>query len=318
MTINFLVNDVSYMDYKTQTAHWGWEPTDHRLGGTEESIVRWSKELVKRGHGVRVYYNSKNPDVMGYTDPDTGVVWMNKRHYSVKEKVDITINMKDSELVTPPKTLYLTNETNADTLDLSAYLGVIWPSQWAVDNIPVNNKTFILPHGYDDKKINSQSQKIKKQVLYASSPDRGLDLLAQIWPSVVEKHPDAHLCVTYGGEINTPNTTCGEFTEDEMNELYNTSDIWCYPCTGGELFGISGIKAQAAHAIPVYFPTMAIEETVQSGIPCKDLRDMYNQLVNLLGDEDHKTTLRNQMSSLELPTWETSTDKLLEIINVVV
>jgi len=312
MKINFVLNDVSYMDYKTQTAHWGWEPTDTRLGGTEESVVRWSEELAKRGHTVQVFRNPGN-----WLAPTSynGVAYAPTEMY--KGGGDICINFKNSEIKPKEPTIYLTNETNASTLDLSAYLGVILPSQWAVDNIPVNNKTFILPHGYDDKKIYPK-EKVNKQVLYASSPDRGLDLLGQIWPSVVEQHPDAHLYVTYGGELGTPNTTCGEFSEEEMNELYNTSDIWCYPCTGGELFGISGIKAQAAGAIPVYFPTMAIDETVQSGVACTDLRDMYKHLVQLLGDQGIKDELREHMTKLELPTWETTTDRLLEIILEVV
>lgn len=312
MVVNFLVNDVSYMDYKTQTAHWGWEPTDTRLGGTEESIVRWGQEMVKQGHKVTVYRNPR--DWLAPTEYQ-GVVYAPSDMYVGGG--DICINIKNSEMKPKEPTLYLTNETNADKLDLSAYEGVIWPSQYAVDAIPVNNKTFILPHGYDDKKINNMYEKTKKQVLYASSPDRGLDLLAQIWPTIVDNHPDAHLYVTYGGEINTPNTTYGEFSEEEMNELYNTSDIWCYPCTGGELFGISGVKAQAAGAIPVYFPAMSLAETVQGGIACTDIRDMYNQLNELLDDQDRKAEIRKDLASKHLVNWEESTDILLEIINKV-
>jgi glycosyltransferase involved in cell wall biosynthesis len=231
---------------------------------------------------------------------------------------NICINVKNSEIKPKEPTLYLTNETNANTLDLSEYLGVIWPSEYASDSIPVNNPNkFILPHGYDQTKIYPKD-KVNKQVLYSASPDRGLHLLEQIWPTIVETHPDAHLIVTYGGEIYTPNTTCGTFSEEEMNELYNTSDIWCYPCTGGELFGMNAIKAQAGGAIPVYFPTMSLAEVVKSGIACTDARDMFNQLNNLLDNEDRKAELRQEMTQLSLPTWETTTDRLLEIIESVV
>lgn len=304
------------MDYKTQQVHWGWEPTDTRLGGTEESVVRWSEELVKRGHQVTVFKNGRE-DAFTHN----GVTYIPSKTYidNYEHNADICINVKNSELKPKEPTLYLTNETNANSLDLSPYLGVIWPSEYAVDSIPVNNpKKFILPHGYDDKKIKSSLSKINKQVLYSASPDRGLDLLAQIWPTIVEFHPDAHLFVTYGGEIYTPNTTCGTFSEEEMNELYNTSDIWCYPCTGGELFGMNAIKAQAGGAIPVYFPTMSLPEVIQSGIACNDIRDMFNQLNRLLGDQDLKDKLRLEMAELELPTWETTTDRLIEIINSVV
>lgn len=312
MKINFVVNDVSFMDYKTQTVHWGWEPTDQRLGGTEESVVRWAEELVNRGHEVTVFKNGREDAFL-----HNGVEYIPSSKYVGGG--DICINIKNSELKPKEPTLYLTNETNANSLDLSPYLGVIWPSEYASDSIPVNNpKKFILPHGYDDKKIKNNLSKINKQVLYSASPDRGLDLLAQIWPTIVEFHPDAHLFVTYGGEIYTPNTTCGTFSEEEMNELYNTSDIWCYPCTGGELFGMNAIKAQAGGAIPVYFPTMSLAEVVKSGIDCTDIRDMFNQLNALLDDQEYKDQLRQTMTKLELPTWQTTTDRLIEIINSVV
>lgn len=305
--IEFLVNEV----------RGGWEPTDKRLGGTEESIVRWAEELRKRGYLVGVYRNGKH-----HPDTTTGrLAHHNGVDYSERDSFHnmddglgaVCINVKSPEVKPQIPTLYLTNEVNADGLDLSAYDGVIFPSQWCVDNIPVNNKTFVVPHGYDSKKIYPKD-KVKKQCLYASSPDRGLETLELIWPSVVEKHPDAHLYVTYGGQINTPNTTCGEFTEEEMNDLFNTSDIWVHPASQGELYCMSGVKAQVAGAIPVYFPIMALQETVKAGEKCTDVRDMYAKLVSLLGDEERKEEYREELSKQRYPTWEDSTDRLLEII----
>jgi hypothetical protein len=237
MVINFVVNHVAG----------GWKPTDARLGGTEESVVRWSEELTKQGHEVTIYDNDTRDSYNGGGD--------------------VCINVKSSDI--PPKepTLYLTNETNATDLDLSAYKGVIWPSEWARDNIPVNNpNTFILPHGYDSESI-YPDVKILKQCFYASSPDRGLDTLLEAWPKIHEAHPDATLLVTYGvSGIDLPGVIClGDADEDTMNEVYRTSEFWLHPCNGGELFGITGIKAQVAGCWPVIIPTMALEETVKYG-----------------------------------------------------
>lgn len=305
MRVNFLVNEIAG----------GWEPTDKRLGGTEESVVRWADELVKRGHNVSVYKNGREYSLSEMVfDNGATLNYYPRELYATHPPSDICINVKSFEVEPKEPTLYLTNEMDAFAHDLSKFNGIIWPSEWALENIPVNNPVrYVLPHGYDHTKI-KYMMKRPKQCLYASSPDRGLETLEQIWPAIVEQHPDAHLFVTYGGRIDVPNVTCGEFTEEEMNHLYNTSEFWLHPANGGELYCISGIKAQAARAIPVYFPVMALQETVKAGIPCTDARDMYDKLVKILGDEDAKADERRKFQYLKYPNWQDSTTRLLEII----
>lgn len=286
----------------------GWEPTDKRLGGTEDAVVQWTKRLIERGHEVKVYRNGRGGEKPeGYYERDT--------YYPDS---DVTINFNSSDIPsTGEPTIYITNETNANSLDLSSYDAVVWPTQWAEETIPVNNGVrFILPYGYDQTKI-YYKPKVYQQCLYASSPDRGLDVLERIWPAVVAKHPEAQLIVTYGGKIDGPNITCGEYTEDEMNELFSTSDLWLHPCNGGELFGISGVKAQAAGAIPVYFPTMALSETIKAGVPCMDDRDMQNKIIELLDDHKQKDKLRNKLRKQYFDTWDDSTEALEEILKAV-
>lgn len=281
----------------------GWEPTDKRLGGTEDAVVQWSKRLKERGHEVKVYRNGRGEEHEGYYERDT--------YYP---DADATINVNSSDIPAMGPTIYITNETNASTLDLSSYDAVVWPTEFALDTIPVNNPNkFIIPYGYDETKIYPE-KKIKNQCLYASSPDRGLDVLERIWPRVVERFPDAQLIVTYGGKIDGPNVTCGEFTEEEMNQLYRTSDIWVHPCNGGELFCITGIKAQVAEMIPVYFPTMALGETVKEGYPCMDEIDMYRKLCELMGNERKKGKIRQLLRTHYYDTWDDSTEAIEEVL----
>lgn len=296
MKINFLVNQVFN----------GWEPTDTRLGGTEESVVRWAEELAKRGHEVQVF---RNPS-QWLAPTEYNLVAYAPRHM-YKGGGDICINIKSSDIEPKEQTLYLTNETDADKLDLSAYLGVIWPSNWAVNNIPVNNRTFVLPHGYDETKIYPEF-KIKKQCLYASSPDRGLDVLLKAWPEIHKYQPKATLLVTYGATIEKPLPNVyflGNVDEDYMNELYRTSEYWLHPCTGGELFGITGIKAQAAGCWPIIVPTMALDETVKYGTRTT-FKDYANDAIAAMEYHD-------PIPSIRFPNWSDSTDKLLEIIDSV-
>lgn len=304
MKIHFLVNEI----------HNGWTPLDKRLGGTEESIVEWAR-LLSKDHEVIVYGN-------GFRGSVGKVKYLNRKDYSGGG--DICINIKSSEVDPLEPTLYLTNETDATDKDLSKYLGVIWPSQWAVDNIPVNNKTFILPHGYDDQEI-YPGKKIPKQCLYASSPDRGLFWLLRAWPSVIKAHPDATLIVTYGGEkYDVDGATFVDASVEEMNKLYRESDIWAYPCNGGELYCMTGIKAQAAACIPVIIPTMALSETVKHAYQANGPSNFAAKLIRAMDDvyvpgyaQRRNTVMRNRMAKEHYPNWQDSTDKLLAIIKEV-
>lgn len=293
MVLRFLVNNIFS----------GWMPDDGRLGGTEESIVEWA-DILSSKYKVQVFSNFMSEVPFNYRN----ATYLPRRQYleEVGKQRGTTINIKSYDIEPVEPSVYLTNETDATRHDLSGFGSVIFPSQWAVDNIAVNTPTKVVPHGYNPDTI-YPSTKVPKQCLYSSSPDRGLETLAQIWPSVVNTHPDATLIVTYGGQIQGPNVYCvGEPDGRIMDELYNTSEFWLHPCSGGELFGISAVKAQAAGAIPVYFPTMALAETVQVGEQCSDPRDMYTKLVALFDDEDRKQAYREELAKLRLPTWEIS------------
>lgn len=307
MRINFLCNKV--FD--------GWEPTDTRLGGTERGVVEWAEELVKRGHHVRVFQNGRNRQYQKHN----GVFYSPRESYGKSFPIiepEACINVKSPEVDPIQPTIFYTNDVDADKQDLSKYDGVVHLSQWAKDNIPVNNpNVFHVPHGYDDELI-YPDKKIPKQCFYASSPDRGLDTLLEAWPKVYEAHPDATLLVTYGGTGPAlPGVMyVGELSEEEMAEIYRTSDIWCHPCNGGELYCITGIKAQAAGCIPVIIPTMALAETVNRGF--KTTKEDYTKtLIEVLNMpmEARDKIRQDVISHAPLVTIKQSTDILLDVIN---
>lgn len=286
----------------------GWTPNDTRLGGTEEGIVRWANLFAEWGHEVTVFQN-------GYTDFFGEVSYVDRAEYPrIADYYDVTLNHKALDMPKIGTTLYFTTETDATAKDLSPYEAVVWPSKWAKDNIPVNNPNVEVVHyGYDPTLIYPE-EKIPKTCLYASSPDRGLDELKEIWPKVVAHHPDAQLIVTYGGQIDTPNTIClGSVDEKTMNELYRTSDIWVHPCTGGELFGITAVKAQAAGCIPVYYPTMALSETVQAGLPSGSAEGMKNDLIAVMDDVDWQNSVRQLLALKSYPTWESTAKEIIAL-----
>lgn len=291
MVISFICNHIYIND--------GWSPWDTRIGGSEEFIVEVSKRLVKRGHEVSVYHNGRHGEYEGvqYKDHDEF------------EPGDITINVNFPEFQTTGKQILWTSLTKHS--DLSKFEAVGYISEYARENTGIEHKSLHwIPPGYDETKI-YPGKKIAKQCFYASSPDRGLDALLEAWPKVASVHPDATLLVTYGGQLDIPGViNLGEVDEDTMNDIYKTSEYWCHPCNGGELYCMTGIKAQAAGCWPVIIPTMALSETVRYGTSLTP-ETYADGLIDALS-HDHA------IPHYKYPTWENTTDKLMNVIQKVV
>lgn len=284
----------------------GWTPDDTFLSGTEESIREWATEIKKRGFDTAVYYNGEPTDYKG----------VSYRDYADYVPGDIDINIKYLDFISEaPHSWYLTNEFDIAYKDTSSYDGVILPSKWAVDNLGYEGVFKIVPHGYDSKQI-YPGKKIKKQCLYSSSPDRGLYDLLEMWPYVLAKHPDATLIVTYAND-DLPDIEnvmyLGQVDDATMSELYRTSDIWAYPCNGGELFCMTGIKAQVAAVVPVYYPNTALIETVREGARCNP-NNFVSQLVDMLGNESRKKWIREHLAVEHFADWQDSTEILLNAV----
>jgi len=286
----------------------GWSPWDTRIGGSEESIVEWARELNKRGHKVQVFHNGKHGD---YED----VAYKDHSEY---EPGDVTINVNYPEFDPQGPTIYFTSLTKNPDLSKFDYVCVL--SDYAKKNTGVvHDKVKILPLGYNEEEIHPD-KKIAKQCFYASSPDRGLDVLIPAWEQVHKAHPDATLIVTYGGVLYMDGVmNLGQVDEDTMNDIYRTSDIWCHPCTGGELYCITGKKAQASGCIPVIIPTMALDETVKRGYKTTK-EDYAKTLIEVLDTPmAFRDRIRNEViKHADVFTWEQSTDRLIKIIQKVV
>lgn len=279
----------------------GWSPWDVRLGGSEESYVAWAIELRRLGHDVVVYHNG-----IRYGEY-RGVSFRDRSDYLSGAGGGVTLNCNYPDLSPIEPTVYFNNLVDAKKYDLSHFQAVIHPSEWARDNLGITHSNqVVVPHGYYPEEI-YRDEKIPKTVLYASSPDRGLREIEKVWPEVLTAHPDAQLLVTYNGRLDLPNTLCfGDLATDDMAELYRSSDIWCHPALGGELFGITGIKAQVAGCWPVYYPTMALSETVKFGTACNPSSLLASLVSALSGHPD--------APELKFVDWAESTAQLEAVL----
>lgn len=128
-----------------------------------------------------------------------------------------------------------------------------------------------------------------KQIIYASSPDRGLKLLLEQWYRIIERVPDAELKIAYGFEntnkiielmggesayhqgfrdsitrlMKQPGVTwLGRLTQGELYEEWFKSNIWAYPNSFAETSCITCMDAQACGTIPITNNLWAVGENV--------------------------------------------------------
>lgn len=162
------------------------------------------------------------------------------------------------------------------------------------------------------------------KVIYASSYDRGLEHLLDVWGGVVEAVPDAELHIFYGWNLfdraysNNPErmawkekinkkmeqpgiTHHGRVSKEELKKWENICGIWAYPTHFGEIHCITALDNQAQGCVPVVIDYAALEETVQTGI--KIHGDIY--------DDDTKEEYKNALISLmkDEKKWEEESDK---------
>lgn len=287
MKISYICNYIYLND--------GWSPWDDRVGGSEEFIIETSKRLVAMGHDVKVFHNGKHGNYCG-------VEYLDHAEYAPG---DVTINVNYPESEPQGKTFLWTSLTQHP--DLSKFDAVGYISEYAKNNTGIKHDNLhYLPPGYDETQV-YPGKKIAKQCFYASSPDRGLGTLLEAWPEVYEQHPDATLILTYGADVSLPGIiNLGNVDDDTMNEVYRSSEVWCHPCNGGELYCMTGIKAQASGCWPVIIPTMALSETVKYGT--FTTKEQYAEVLSAVLD-DVPTPEKHSYS-----TWSDTTANLANVL----
>ena len=156
---------------------------------------------------------------------------------------------------------------------------------------------------------------MKTRLFWGSSYDRGLEHILKMWPSILEKFPEATLEVCYGWDLfdrafhNNPErqawkqkiedlmnqkgiTHHGRLSKIELKNVRSNCDIWAYPTHFDEINCITGLDCQLQGLVPVVMDKAALKETVQSGIKLdgdiydRDTREEYlKALLELMGDD---------------------------------
>ena len=272
---------------------WTPETAKTGIGGSEEAIIYLSKLLTARGWDVHVY-SQCGSEAKVYD----GVTYHPFWEWSPEEPTDIFISWRNAEMIdlnVKAKKRYLwLHDTNPES--------AIIPRLEKLDKIIVLSKAHrsLYPNVPDEKIMLSANGIIPEQfenrnverhphrLIYASSPDRGLGCLLNLWPKIKERVPDAELYWAYGWEsfdkvrASDPNALAfkaeikklleqpgchevGRIGHQELADLFLSCGVWGYPTEFFEIFCITAVKAQAAGCIPVCTSVGALPYVVTSG-----------------------------------------------------
>ena len=266
----------------TDLPDWSPRSIDKGIGGSEEAVIYLSKELAQLGYDVTVFNNCGEQE--GVYD---GVKYVNAIKFCAKDNFNILIswrtNIFERNIYAKKRIIWLHDipqlkprEDGWKQIDRIVVL-----SQFHASQLPYNcpkEKIFISTNGINASDFIGLDS-IKREshrCIYASSYNRGLEQLLEMWPDVRKEVADATLHIYYGWDIydayvkhnfikddgfkqkmvnlmNQPGVfEHGKVGHKELLKEYAKSEVFAYPCTYlGEINCIALSKAIATGCIAV-------------------------------------------------------------------
>lgn len=248
--------------------NWGPSGLEKGIGGSEEAVIRISRELAKLGYKVTVY---GTPGEEAGMDGD-----VEYRHYwdfNRKDEFDIFISWRNPEFFEEPVKARKSYLWLHDVMDTEEFTDtrlknidrIIFVSQYHRDLYPFisEDKCFVSGNGISPEEFEALDGKIERdphKVIYMSSHVRGLEMVYKVWPDVIKEIPDASLDIYYGwgsyvavNKDNPERMQWKEYMEKLANDLPNVTDhgkvghqtineeifrsgVWAYPCPFPEVY----------------------------------------------------------------------------------
>jgi glycosyltransferase involved in cell wall biosynthesis len=312
-----------------------WSPVDvleRGIGGSETAAYRMASALVQRGHEVRLYGTFKTEETV------EGAQYIDIERLNVESPVECDVlvvsrfidGSEATKEVIKPKVKVLWNHDVPSWEDpksmLTFYDALLCLTEWHRDeyikhyNHVDPKKVLVTRNGIEPSLFAAEPVKEGQRLAFCSSPDRGLDVLLEVWPQIRERVSDAELHIYYGFEnweimattrknhfelakinyykalIATSDNVVfhGRVGQRELaSELLKTK-VWGYPTDFPESYCISAIEAQAAGAVPVCTGLSALGEVIKFGVKLPEMflphskEKFVNAVCRMLEDDEHR------------------------------
>lgn len=339
---------------------WDWtNPDTQGIGGSETSHIEMAQRLARLGHkvvsfGPTPFQNGKDP---------AGVLWFNyelQKDYLVETAecegpVDVWILYRCPEVIdlipegsvcwlicqdvdyhrngqelTPERIAKLTR-----LVGLCETHGEYFKHRYPKARVSVSSNG--IKRAVIEEILANPPERIPNRLMYASSPDRGMEFLLQIFPRLRESIPDIELHIYYGFDniekvvahwgktsrvgVNTARLQAlleqpgvhyhGRLGQPALLREWFKASLWVHPSNFTETSCITCMDAQACGAIPVTSPVWAISENVQHGVFIEgDVENetiqarYYLEVFRLLMQPELQEEIRSDMMPWALDTFD--------------
>ena len=277
-----------------------WSPlslTRGGIGGSETAVVEIARRFAQDGWQVDVYNGAGSQEgeyeTVGYWDPE---------RLKPREKCDLFVSWRQPKALLDlecPKAILWCHDLNYGP-EVSKFIqtwastpGAVvcgvsaWHAEMLKKYYDLPRADFV-PNGVDISLFGDDAPKKEPfQLVYASSPDRGLDRLVRLWPRLKKREPGLSLKIAYGWNnidkmiamgrqdlaefkdkllkmtaMDESIQWLGRLNKQEVANLYRESAVWAYPTSFLEVSCISAMEAMAGGAVPVTSTWGALPETI--------------------------------------------------------
>lgn len=267
MKINVLCNDGSPLGVTLSDLHGANGRVG--VGGAEAALLTLCEAWAKRGDEVILYNDPLHPNDVFEQRPIAA--------FENENNADILIIFRS-----PNTRSYRTGSKkiwwSTDQYTVGDFRMFSSTVQQIVTISPFHSEYFKNTYGIENTNVidlpvrsweyNQEVERIPKQLIFCSVPNRGLHELADMWNSILAKVPDASLIITSDYRLwgspypmsepflikfsrKTNAKYLGAIKREELVKYQLQSDLQAYPCNYDELFCISVAECQVAGAYPV-------------------------------------------------------------------
>ena len=161
-----------------------------------------------------------------------------------------------------------------------------WHKNEFINKYPIlKDKISLINNGIDCQSFSNivTNKKITNKFIYSSRPDRGLNILLELWPQILENLSDATLVISFYGTFSSDQLTLktiidsydsiqylGKLNSQQLYEEMASSEYWLYPTHWPETSCITALEMLMSGVICLYYPVAGLIHTLGNyGIPVK-------------------------------------------------